>query len=283
MSHVLFEDGQFHRDDKLVAGANNRGLRYGDGLFETMKVNQGEIQLFNWHMERLFSGLELLQFDCPAYFNTSYLKDKILQLTQRNGHTGLARIRLMVFRSNGGLYDSVSHYPHHVIQSWPLPAANHEFNENGLVLGFHRIGSKAMDKLSNAKTNNYLPYVLGALDAKKHKWNDAIVLNAAGRVADCTIANIFIVKDGKLFTPAAEEGPVLGVMRRHIISWCKSAGIPVIETCLTEADLLVADELFLTNSSYGIRWVGSLEETAYKNDFSIRLSREAIQPLFAIT
>jgi branched-chain amino acid aminotransferase len=280
MSQVLFEDGQFFRDDKLLVGANSRAVRYGDGLFETMKVNQGRIQLSGWHFERLFKGLELLQFECPSYFTPAYLEDKILQLAHRNGHSNLARVRLMIFRGNGGLYDSVSHFPHHVIQSWSLPPANHQFNENGLVLGIHRTAHKTMDVLANTKSNNYLPYVLGSLEVKKEKWNDAVVLNAAGRIADCTIANLFIVKDGVLRTAAATEGPVLGIMRRFILDYCIREGLPVEETGLTEADLLKADEIFLTNTSYGIRWVGRLGEKLFSNDFSTRLYRDAIQPLF---
>lgn len=280
MSHVLFEDGQFYRDDKLVIGANNRGLRYGDGIFETMKVNKGKIQLADFHMERLFSALSLLQFDCPSYFTPDYLKDRISQLVHRNGHADLARVRLMIHRGNGGLYDAISHFPHHIMQSWSLPAANHQWNENGLVLGIHRVAHKSMDLLANAKTNNYLPYVMGALNAKKEKWNDAIILNAAGRIADCTIANLFVVKDGIIRTPATTEGPVLGVMRRFLLGFCMKNGLDVQESAIPVSDLLEADELFLTNSSYGIRWVGSLEDKKYKNEYSSLLYRDAIRPLF---
>ena len=280
MSQVLFEDGQFFRDDKLLVGANSRAVRYGDGLFETMKVNQGRIQLSGWHFERLFKGLELLQFECPSYFTPAYLEDKILQLAHRNGHSNLARVRLMIFRGNGGLYDSVSHFPHHVIQCWSLPPANHQFNVNGMVLGIHRTAHKTMDVLANTKSNNYLPYVLGSLEVKKEKWNDAVVLNAAERVADCTISNLFIVKDGEVHTPAASEGPVLGIMRRYILEHCASVGLTTKETGLTEADLLQADELFLTNTSYGLRWVGRLGEKLFSNNLSARLYRDAIQPLF---
>jgi branched-chain amino acid aminotransferase len=280
MSQVLFEDGQFFRDDKLLVGANSRAVRYGDGLFETMKVNQGRIQLGDWHFERLFKGLELLQFDCPSYFTPTYLEDKILQLAHRNGHSNLARVRLMIYRGNGGLYDTVSHFPHHVIQCWSLPPANHQFNENGMVLGIHRTAHKTMDVLANTKSNNYLPYVLGSLEVKKEKWNDAVVLNAAERVADCTISNLFMVKDGVIYTPAASEGPVLGIMRRYILDHCASAGLSTKETGLSEADLLQADELFLTNTSYGLRWVGRLGEKQFSNNLSARLYRDAIQPLF---
>jgi branched-chain amino acid aminotransferase len=282
MSHVLFQDGQFYRDDKLLVGASSRGLRYGDGLFETMKVNRHQVQLGPWHMERLFAGLQLLEFDPPGYFTPQYLLEKILQLAHRNGHSALARVRLMVYRGNGGLYDPANHYPHHVIQTWSLPEANHEWNENGLVVGIHRKAFKAPDLLANCKTNNYLPYVLGALEASKQKWNDAILLNAHGRVCDATIANIFARINGQWVTPALSEGPVAGIMRRYLLENMRSGGEPVIEETLTTEALLSAEEVFLTNSSYGLRWVRFIGDHKMGCEASRSVYRKYIQPLFSL-
>lgn len=281
MSQLLFLDGQFYRDDKLFVGAGSRGLRYGDGLFETMKVNRGQVQLGDWHMERLFAGLRLLEFELPGYFTPHYLLDKVQQLAHRNGHSALARVRLMVYRGNGGLYDPANHYPHHVIQTWALPEANHEWNENGLVLGIHRKAFKAPDLLSNCKTNNYLPYIMGALEASKQKWNDAIVLNAYGRVCDATIANIFARIDGRWVTPALTEGPVAGIMRKYLLDKMRTAGEPVSEQPITIEELMTAEEVFLTNSSYGLRWVRFVADRKLGCEAGQSVYRHHIQPLFS--
>lgn len=281
MSHLLFQDGQFFRDDKQFVGANSRGLRYGDGLFETMKVNRDRVQLGDWHMERFFSGLQLLEFELPGYFTPQYLLDKILQLAHSNGHSALARVRLMVYRGNGGLYDPANHYPHHVIQTWKLPEANHAWNENGLVIGIHHKAFKAPDLLANCKTNNYLPYIMGALDASKQKWNDAIVLNAYGRVCDATIANIFARIDGRWVTPALSEGPVAGIMRRYLLEKMHAAGEPVLEQAITIEELKTATEIFLTNSSYGLRWVRYLDDRMLGWEGCQTVYRNHIQPLFS--
>lgn len=280
MSHLLFQDGQFFRDDKLLAGANSRGLRYGDGAFETMKVNAGQIQLGDWHMERLFAALELLQFNWPPYFTPTYLLNIIQQLVHRNGHSELARVRLMVYRGNGGLYDPENHYPHHIIQSWVLPAPNHQWNENGLVLGIHEAARKSMDVLANHKTNNYLSYILGALEAKKEKWNDALMLNTAGRICDATIANIFLVEKERIITPALEEGPVAGVMRRFLISRLKEQGRVVLEEPVSVERIMAAEELFLSNSIYGMRWVQSLGGSSYRMNQTRAIYESTIRPFF---
>lgn len=280
MSHLLFQDGQFFRDDKLVVGAGSRALRYGDGVFETMKVNAGQIQLGNWHMERLFAALKLLQFDCPGYFTPDYLLEAIHQLVHRNGHSRLARVRLMVYRGNGGLFDPENHFPHHLIQSWNLPEANHHWNENGLVLGIYDAARKSADILANHKTNNYLPYILGALEAKKEKWNDALLLNTSGRVCEACIANVFIIEKHTIITPSLEEGPVAGVMRRLLIGRMKELGLEVFEEAISLERLLAAEEVFLSNSTYGMRWVKEIGGVKYRQDQSLSIYQNIIRPLF---
>ncbi|MBC6492541.1 aminotransferase class IV [Flavihumibacter stibioxidans] len=280
MSHLLFQDGQFFRDDKLLVGANNRGLRYGDGAFETMKVNAGQVQLGDWHMERLFAALKLLQFDCPSYFSPSYLLDMVKQLVHRNGHSKLARVRLMVHRGNGGLYDPENHYPHHIIQSWNLPETNHQWNENGLVVGIHKGARKAPDVLANHKTNNYLAYILGALEAKKEKWNDAIILNTEDRICDATIANIFLVENGRIITPSLEEGPVAGIMRRFLVTRLSEQRIDIAEEPVSVERIMAADEVFLSNSIYGMKWVNMIAGVKYKAEKTRAIYEDIIRPLF---
>ncbi|KIC93248.1 aminotransferase class IV [Flavihumibacter solisilvae] len=280
MSHLLFHDGQYYRDDKLLAGAGSRGLRYGDGLFETMKVNNDSIQLGAFHMDRLFAGLELLEFDLPHYFTADYVLDRILQLAHRNGHAKLSRVRLMVFRGNGGLYDPESNFPHHVIQTQPLPEANHRWTEHGLTIGIHRKAIKSMDALANCKTNNYLVYVMAALEARHMKWNDALVLNHAGRICDASIANLFIVSGDNIITPSLAEGPVAGTMRRYLVDELKKQGRAVKEQEVTEEMLFAADEIFLTNASYGLRWVARAGEKKMSSNFTREIYESLIRPLF---
>ncbi len=99
---------------------------------------------------------------------------------------------------------------------------------------------------------------MAARYAKENKLNDCLVLNTNERIADSTIANIFLIKDQKLFTPPLSEGCVNGVMRRYIIEQ-----YAVNETVFTVDDILSADELFLTNAMYGIRWVQQFREKKF--------------------
>jgi len=257
-------DGHFYNSSTPLVGAANRGLRYGDGLFETILYSDGGLHFMDWHFERLFNGLALLAFEIPPHFTPNALAEQAEHLCKKNGHTS-ARIRINVFRGNGGLYDSENHNPHCIIETWQLPRAGFELNENGLVTGIYPNARKAMDRFSNCKHNNYLPYAMAALHAKKQQWNDAFLLNAAGRVCDATIANVFIVKDGAVYTPPLEEGCVAGIMRRFILENLPAHGFSVSEKPITAEDLMAADEIFITNAIRGMRWVSRCGDSVYNN------------------
>jgi len=258
-------NGKIYKEDHLITGANNRGLRYGDGLFETMKLKNSQLIFANEHFARLWKGMAVLQFVVPKHFTPEKLEEDILQLAIKNKHEKNARIRLTVFRGSGGLYDPADHSPNYIIETWPLPESNHELNSNGLDIGIYPAVKKSCDILSNLKTNNFLPYVMAALEAKKQKWNDAIILNSNGRICDSSIANIFLIKDSTIYTPALSEGCVAGVVRKYIITQLPSMGYSCIEKEITIEELLNADEVFLTNSIYNIRWVKNIADKAFGN------------------
>lgn len=279
-TEFLLYNGKINKADKLLISPNNRSFRYGDGFFETIKVLKGKILLADMHMERLFSSLELLQFQPPGYFTPGYIKEHILALAKKNQQDKLARVRVTVFRGEGGLYDVENHFPNHLIQTWELNPANNYLNENGLVLGIYKDARKVCDHFSTVKSNNFLSYAMAALWAKQQKLNDVILLNPYDRVADATIANVFVVKDGVIKTPSLTEGAVKGVMRRHILKCLREENMPVEEIQLEVEDILQASELFLSNAIYGIRWVKQLGESGYTNQLSSLLHKKIIRSLF---
>lgn len=270
---------------RLLAAADcaispdNRSFRYGDGFFETCKVLNGRLVLAALHLERLFASLDTLLFDKPALLTAAGVQTDVLRLVQKNGHQAAARVRITVFRGNGGLYDAENLHPNILIQSWPLPDAVNRLNENGLVTGVYSQARKTADAFSHVKSNNYLCYVMAALWAKQHQLNDALLLNAHHRLADATIANIFLVHRGVIKTPALTEGCVAGVMRRHLLQGIRAAGMPVEETALEPALLHEASEIFLTNALYGIRWVQTVDNLHFENRVAALLHRELVQPL----
>ncbi len=258
-------NGKIYKDDSSVINVNNRGLRYGDGLFETIKSKKDKLFFADEHFARLWKGMNLLQFKIPVHFTPDNLQYEIFELLKKNTHDHYARIRITLFRGDGGLYDDINHIPNYIIQTWALSAEISKWNSNGLILGIYNEAKKSCDILSNIKHNNFLPYVMAALHSKKQKWNDAILLNTDNRICDSTIANIFLIKDNKIYTPALDEGCIAGIMRKTILHHLATNSYKVYETRFSVDDLLNADEVFLTNSIYNIRWVQSIGNKNYAN------------------
>lgn len=256
-------DGKILPADQPVFLADNRGYRYGDGLFETIKLVQGRIALPDYHFQRFFAGLELLRFDIPPFLTAQKLQERILHLCEKNMCNELARIRLSAFRGNGGLYEG-NNTLHYLIECWPLD--ENQWNENGLVLGIYPHTRKISDAFSNLKSANFLPYIMAAKYAKENRLNDCLVMNEYGRIADSTIANIFLVKNDAISTPALSEACVDGVMRKHLLQ-----NFDVQEKAVTIDDLLNADEIFLTNAIKGIQWVRQIQDKVYNFSASLKM------------
>ena len=279
MNSICF-NGKIIPADEPVLLASNRGYRYGDGLFETMKVAEGKILLSDHHFERLFAGLALLQFEIPRLFLRQKTEDEIVSLCKKNNCEGLARVRLSVFRGNGGLYDEDKGLQY-LIECWPLTESVNSLNENGLVIDVFPGAEKSCDKFSNLKSANFLPYSMAALYAKEKKLNDSLVLNTTGGIADSTIANLFIIKNAIVITPGLGEGWVNGVMRQYLLQKMQAADYAVQEATLSVNDILVADEVFLTNAIHGIRWVRQFRDMSYSNVNTVEIYNRFIKTIHA--
>lgn len=249
-------NGKFHPADIALVAASSRGLRYGDGLFETMLVRDGRIRLEDHHFDRFFAGMRLLAFAPPAHFTREYLRQQILDLCEKNDGHALSRARLMVFRGEGHLFDTTDNDPQYIIESSVLATNQLLLNKDGLGIGLYPGGCKACDPLANLKTNNFLLYAQAARYAYDHHWDDCMVLNSYQRIADSCIANLFCVRRGRICTPPLSEGCVGGVMRRFLLEHMPDWGFPVLEQAVSPEDLKDADEIFLTNALKGVRWVG---------------------------
>jgi len=243
---------------------SNRSYRYGDGLFETMKVMNEEIILAPFHFERLFAGLSLLKFKAPESFTVDQVQEQILSLCKKTKCESLARVRLSIFRGNGGLYNGDEKLQY-LIECSSLNESTNKLNENGLVIDIYTKARKTCDEFSNLKSANFLPYVMASLYAKENKLDDCLVLNTSGNIADATIANIFLIKDKAISTPSLAEGCVAGVMRKCLLEKLQNVDYKIRENSVSVSNIENADEIFLTNSINGIRWVRQFRNKIYSN------------------
>lgn len=281
MSGFFIFNGQFKTNETAVIGPESRALRYGDGLFETIRVTgKGQIPLADLHYDRAFQGLEKLSFTVTGLLSRQELSEEILALCRKNNIYGSARVRLVFFRGDGGVFDAVSHQPNYLIQAWPLPENYTSFDPGGLQLALYDKARKSMDEFANLKSNNFLTYILAGMHARKEMCNESIVLNNEDRIADATTANVFLVKQGRLITNPLSEGPVAGVMRKYLIENLPASGYALDIKPFTPEDLNSADEIFLSNAVSGIRWVSGFNGHSCNSRISQEIYERIVQPLF---
>jgi len=269
-------NGKIVPRDEASIRVDDHSYRYGNGLFETMKVLNGKILLSDFHFERLFEGLYLLKFQVSKLFTRIRLEKEILQLCKKNNCESIARIRLSVSPGYGGLYDANEKLQYR-IESWPLRASTMQLNDNGLVIDVFPYAQKSCDRFSGLKSASHLAYAMGARFAKENKLNDCLLLNSHNRICDSTIANIFWIKSGLIYTPPLSEGCIAGVMRKFLINSLSGTTYKVFEKHCQITALEKADEIFLTNAIRGIQWVRRFRDTLFGNVATKKIHDELSQ------
>lgn len=250
-------NGLFFPADTPLLPVQNRSYKWGDGVFETMKVFRGKLLLEDYHFERLFVSLQLLQIDCSETFTQTHLVTQVLQLCRHNNCLEHGRVRLAVYRAE----ENKTGYS---IEAIPLEAQVNQWQEDGLDVVLYPFARKSMDAFANLKSANFLPYVLAQRYAAERGADDALVLNAQNRLCDSSKANLFLVKGKNIYTPALHQGCVNGVMRRVVIQEAKKLGFRLHNDEVEEEQLLAADEVFLTNAIQLIRWVATYKNVSYR-------------------
>lgn len=265
-------------EEQAHISPGNRSFRYGDGCFETMKMVNQKLILEQYHFERLFASLEQLRLKLSSKIDKNALIRQIAELAQSTGHSGFARIRLTIYRQGEG-NKSIGNEAGYIIQTMAGDEATKQFNLKGLQLGIFADAKKSCDLFSLIKSNSYMPYTMARIWAKEQQLDDSIICNSFDRIAESSIANLFIVENGIIKTPPLSEGCINGVMRRHLLSFFRSTGLPYKEEPISIAQLLNAQEVFLTNAIIGIKWVAKIGKSEYTNNVSSMLFEECLRPL----
>jgi branched-chain amino acid aminotransferase len=257
-----------------IATAANRSLRFGDGVFETMYWDGQKIENLDFHFDRLFKGLMILQFDLSDGFTKEFLSEEIKKLCENNSAYVRARVRLNIFREDGAVLLPVGNKPVFVIETAAYP----EENLTPLRLTIYKGEMKSTGVLSNLKTNNYLLNILAIQFAKDNGFDDAIILNSRGNICEASSSNLFMVQKGVLFTPALSQGCVAGTKRRELLDILPSLGFQVEETIITKEMIFEVEEIFLTNAIRPIRPVICIDNTYYSRELTgmlVRLLKDA--------
>jgi len=264
--------------DQQILTVANRGFRYGDGLFESMRWMKGELKFAELHSERIRKGFKLLKMDSWSHVDSWFIRERIEELVRRNKTGPDARIRLTAYRDGEGLYSPCSNKMGFILEASQLKESSYTLNDKGLMIDVYDELTKPINVLSNLKTCNSLVYVLAGIFKNKNSLDEVIILNNNGFLCESMSSNAFIVYDRKLYTPALNEGCIAGVMRQVIIKLAKENGLELVEAQINPDILNEADEVFLTNAAKGIQWVMGYNNKRYFNEVS-RFLQEKLNSL----
>ncbi len=259
-------NGFLYEETEKIFSIHNRAFKYGDALFETIRVKNGKTCFIEDHFLRLEKGMSILKMQ-QISLTFDELKNQINNLILKNKIKKGGRVRLTVFRNGDGLYTPENESKSYVIEAKPINEDEYTLNKNGLIIDIYSEIKRSISPLSQIKTTNNIPHVLTGIYKKENNLDDCLVLNQHGRIVEAIGSNIFLYKNNNLYTSAIEEGCMDGVMRKQIIRIAKDLSINVLEGMLTGSMLLQADELFLTNAISGIKWVGSYRQKRYFNAY----------------
>lgn len=249
MAPKVYINGRFYEQHDARISVYDHGLLYGDGVFEGMRAYNGRVFRMQQHLDRLFESAQAIWLRIPL------TKDQIaaaIEETLRLNALRDAYIRLVVTRGAGtlGLDPNRCSDPQVIIITDHITLYPQEFYDRGLeIVTAATVRNHPAALSPRIKSLNYLNNILAKIEGLKAGCVEALMLNTAGQVAECTGDNVFIVRRGQLYTPPLDAGILGGVTRQAVIELAQQAGIVVHEVPLVRHDLYVADECFLTGTA----------------------------------
>ncbi len=239
----VFLNGKFVDEKKAVVPATDHGFLYGDGIYETLRTYGGKIWQMDKHLKRLERSARLMKIPLP--WDRAKIGSWVEKLIEKNGF-GESRIRITVTRGVNGTVFTGGRKPTILIQAARLKPEKTEVYKKGVEV----ITVRMKRILPRAKTTSLLPMVLAWQRLEKEHAYEAIYIDEKGFVKEGTVTNVFIVKNGKVFSP--KSGVLAGTTRDAVTLAARRAGTRVRLADFTVRRLYKADEVFITNAPRGV-------------------------------
>lgn len=259
MSLKIYINGKFIEKENAKISVFDHGLLYGDGVFEGIRSYNSLVFKLNEHINRLYESAHSIMLNIPI--NKQQMAKAVID-TLRANKLKDAYIRLIVTRGEGdlGLDPRKCKSPTIIIITDKIVLYPKELYQKGLKIITVATARNLPEALNpQIKSLNYLNNILAKIEAVNAGYEEAIMMNSLGFVAECTGDNLFIVKDKQLFTPSQSMGTLLGITRNSVIELAKKAKIDTHENILTRHEIFNADECFLTGTAAEIIPVVSVD------------------------
>ena len=271
MKEFVNFNGDILEKDNFSLELSNRAFRFGDSIFETIRVFDGRIIFIEEHYSRLVKSLGIVKIHVPDFFTKEYLNSEILNLVNYSSLGANVRIRLTAYRkADTSIYfvDRNMSFDF-VIELSALSHNNYDNRIGNYEIDIFDEIKKPTGILSQIKTNNMLLHSIAGSVAREKSINNIILVNNNRCITEAVNSNIFIVKGGVISTPKLDDGCVEGIMRNSVISITNSnTSYDLAVRSINVEELQDCDEVFLTNSIMGIQSVSTYRNVNYSNEIT---------------
>jgi branched-chain amino acid aminotransferase len=251
---------------------NNRAFLYGDGVFETLKILDNKVLFLEEHYFRLMSSMRVVRMEIPMYFTLEYFEEQLLLLAHAKSISASARVRITVYRNQGGYYLPIQNEVSFLIDAVALVHSLYFFESLSYEVDLYKDFYVTKQLLSSIKTTNKLINITGSIFAKENGLDNCLLLNDSKNVVEALQGNLFMLMGNQLITPPVSEGCLNGVMRKQIIDLVKKIeGIELVEAPISPFDLQKADELFITNVIKGIQPITKYRKKEFTSTIASKL------------
>lgn len=274
---MINHNGHILSENETTISFANRGLNYGDAVFETLRISAGKVLFWEDHYFRLMASMRIMRMEIPMTFTPEFLEAEILKTVQSAGESNKTyRAKLLVWRGEGGKYTPTSKDVSFVITAEMLTTPFYTISEDAYEVELFKDHYVTAGLLSTLKSNNRIINVLGSIYAKENDYANCFLLNEKKQVVEALNGNIFLVNGYKIKTPPTTDGCLNGILRKQIIKILGQVPDYILEeTSVSPFELQKADEIFITNTIVGIQPV-----TKYrKKEYGTSVAKELLQKL----
>ncbi|WP_340199065.1 aminotransferase class IV [Ascidiimonas sp. W6] len=269
-------NGKLLADGTAFLAESNRALKYGDAIFETIRVVNKKIIFWEDHYLRLMASMRILRMDIPMNFTMEFLEESILTTINANGLAlKTVRIRFTVFRNGGGLYTPENHDISYIIEAAPMSNPFYKLSSEPYEVELFKDHWVNTGLLSTLKSANKLINVLAGIFADENGYDNCLLLNHEKNVVEALNGNLFVVSGSTVKTPPLTDGCLNGVLRKQLIKMInKNPDLHFEESSVSPFELQKADELFITNVISGIQPVTKYRKKSFGNLISTKLVQD---------
>ena len=260
-------NGTILDNSKTIIALGNRGLNYGDAVFETLRFSGGKIYFWEDHYFRLMASMRILRMEIPMNFTMEFLEEEILRtINSSEKKCAAVRVKIIVWRKTGGKYTPTTNEVDYAISFEKLEEPFYTLAETDCEIELFKDHFINSGLLSTLKTTNRIVNILGSIYAKENNYDNCLLLNENKQVVEALNGNIFLISGNIVKPPPLLDGCLNGILRKQLISIINTTPeLGLREASISPFELQKADEIFITNTIQGIVSVTKYRKKEFVN------------------